>query len=316
MATRDYFSAFPRPRSAPSLMHGSAEGQTIHTVSRQITTKWLRGQASGSERASHYRRSRGGFERIVIGVDESPESLVALRQAGRLLEPNGRFVLTSVADVTLAVRAGWGTTQVSEDIKSKARMALSAACAEAPGAEAVLLDGAPADTVLKTARHIGADLVAVGTHGSSRTKGILLGSVATLMLHEAPCSVLIARPSTGDAEFPRRILVGVDGSPGSAQAAEEARKLALRFNAALKVAACGGMKIDLDALWSIEPNAELDDRRPDEALIERAAEAAADVLVVGTRGVHGMAALGSVSERVAHRAGCSVLVIREDDAGR
>jgi nucleotide-binding universal stress UspA family protein len=29
--------------------------------------------------------------------------------------------------------------------------------------------------------------------------------------------------------------------------------------------------------------------------------------------VHGMAALGSVSERVAHRAGCSVLVVREDD---
>jgi len=256
------------------------------------------------------------FERIVIGVDESPESLVAVRQAGRLLEPNGRFVLTAVADVTLAVRAGWGTTQVLEDIKSKARTALSAACAEAPGAEAVLLDGAPADTVLKTARHIGADLVAVGTHGSSRTKGILLGSVASLMLHEAPCSVLIARPSTGDAEFPRRILVGVDGSPGSARAAEEARKLALRFNAALtKVAACGGMKIDLDALWSIEPNAELDDRQPVEALIERAAEAAADLLVVGSRGVHGMAALGSVSERVAHRAGCSVLVIREDDTG-
>ena len=73
------------------------------------------------------------------------------------------------------------------------------------------------------------------------------------------------------------------------------------------------MKIDLDALWSIEPNAELDDRRPVEALVERAAEANADLLVVGSRGVHGMAALGSVSERVAHRAGCSVLVIREKD---
>lgn len=254
------------------------------------------------------------FERIVIGVEESPESLVALRQAARLLEPDGRLVLTAVADVALAVDAGWAATQVLEDIESEARTALSAALAEAPGAEAVLLDGAPADALLKAARHQGADLVAVGTHGSSRTKGILLGSVATLMLHEAPCPVLIARPSTDDAEFPRTICVGVDGSPGSAQAAEVARKLAQRFNATLtKIAACGGMKIDLDALWSIEPNAELDDRRPVEALIERAAEANADLLVVGSRGVHGMAALGSVSERVAHRAGCSVLVIREKD---
>jgi nucleotide-binding universal stress UspA family protein len=255
------------------------------------------------------------FERIVIGVEDSPESLVALRQAARLLEPDGRLVLTAVADVALAVDAGWAATQVLEDIESEARTALSAAWAEAPGAEAVLLDGAPADALLETARHQGADLVAVGTHGGSRTKGILLGSVATLMLHEAPCSVLIARPSTDDAEFPRTICVGVDGSPGSAQAAEVARKLAQRFNATLtKIAACGGMKIDLDALWSIEPNAELDDRRPVEALIERAAEANTDLLVVGSRGVHGMAALGSVSERVAHRAGCSVLVIRERDA--
>ena len=254
------------------------------------------------------------FERIVIGVEESPESLVALRQAARLLEPDGRLVLTAVADVELAVQAGWAATQVLKDIKSEARTALSAAWAEAPGAEAVLLDGTPADALLKTVRHQGAEVVAVGTHGGSRTKGILLGSVATRMLHEAPCSVLIARPSTDDAEFPRTICVGVDGSPGSAQAAEVARKLAQRFNATLtKIAACGGMKIDLDALWSIEPNAELDDRRPVEALIERAAEANADLLVVGSRGVHGMAALGSVSERVAHRAGCSVLVIREKD---
>lgn len=254
------------------------------------------------------------FEWIVIGVEESPESLVAVRQASRLLEPDGRLVLTAMADVALAVQAGWAATHVLEDIKSEARTALSAAWAEAPGAEAVLLDGAPAEVLLKTARHQGADVVAVGTHGGSRTKGILLGSVATLMLHEAPCSVLIARPSTDDTEFPRTIYVGVDGSPGSAQAAEVARKLAQRFNATLtKIAACGGMKIDLDALWSIEPNAELDDRRPVEALIERAAEANADLLVVGSRGVHGMAALGSVSERVAHRAGCSVLVIREKD---
>jgi nucleotide-binding universal stress UspA family protein len=254
------------------------------------------------------------FERIVIGVDESPESLVAVRQGARLLEPDGRLVLAAVADVALAVHAGWAATPVLEDIKSEARTALSAASAEAPGAEALLLDGGPAGALLETARDQGADLVAVGTHGRSRTTGILLGSVATVMLHEAPCSVLIARPSRDDAGFPRTICVGVDGSPSSAQGAEVARKLAQRFGATLTtVAACGGMKIDLDALRSIEPDAELDDRSPVEALIERAAEANADLLVVGSRGVHGLAALGSVSERVAHQAGCSVLVIREKD---
>ena len=35
----------------------------------------------------------------------------------------------------------------------------------------------------------------VGSHGQSRAEGIALGSVATHLLHEAPCSVLIARPT-------------------------------------------------------------------------------------------------------------------------
>jgi nucleotide-binding universal stress UspA family protein len=36
-----------------------------------------------------------------------------------------------------------------------------------------------------------------------------------------------------------------------------------------------------------------------------------DLVVVGSRGLHGVKALGSVSERVAHQANCSVLVVRE-----
>jgi hypothetical protein len=36
----------------------------------------------------------------------------------------------------------------------------------------------------------------------------------------------------------------------------------------------------------------------------------ADLLVLGSRGLHGLRALGSVSERVAHRAPSSVLVVR------
>lgn len=34
------------------------------------------------------------------------------------------------------------------------------------------------------------------------------------------------------------------------------------------------------------------------------------LIVLGSRGLHGIRALGSVSERVAHRAPCSVLVVR------
>ena len=53
------------------------------------------------------------------------------------------------------------------------------------------------------------------------------------------------------------------------------------------------------------------DDMPDEpatALVAAAADA--DLLVVGSRGLHGFNALGSVSERVAHNARCSVLIVR------
>ena len=49
-----------------------------------------------------------------------------------------------------------------------------------------------------------------------------------------------------------------------------------------------------------------DDRDPVDAF----SSVEADLLVLGSRGLRGVRALGSVSERAAHRAGCSVLVIR------
>jgi nucleotide-binding universal stress UspA family protein len=42
----------------------------------------------------------------------------------------------------------------------------------------------------------------------------------------------------------------------------------------------------------------------------RDASREADLLVVGTRGLRGLAAVGSVSERVGHHAPCSVLVVK------
>ena len=53
-----------------------------------------------------------------------------------------------------------------------------------------------------------------------------------------------------------------------------------------------------------------DDERqlPDDGLVE--ASQTVDLLLGGSRGLHGIAALGSTSERVAHRAACSVLIVR------
>lgn len=74
-------------------------------------------------------------------------------------------------------------------------------------------------------------------------RGMLAGLTATELIHRAPCSVLVAREA--GAEFPSRIVVGVDGSPESAAAYATARHLAERFDAELSpVVAYGGKGVD------------------------------------------------------------------------
>jgi nucleotide-binding universal stress UspA family protein len=113
--------------------------------------------------------------------------------------------------------------------------------------------------------------------------------------------------ATGEADFPRAIVAGVDGSPESAAAAEAALDLGGRLGADVRlVAARGGKQVDLEAASGAP--LQVDDRHPVEALV--AASTEVDLVVIGSRGLHGVRALGSVSERVAHQAACSVLVIR------
>jgi len=69
------------------------------------------------------------------------------------------------------------------------------------------------------------------------------------------------------------------------------------------LAATRGKPLDLEAIADVA-DLEWDERKPLSALVE--ASLGADLLVVGSRGLYGLAALGSVSERIAHGAACSV----------
>lgn len=60
-------------------------------------------------------------------------------------------------------------------------------------AAAKLTTGEPTDSILTTAREMGADLIIIGTHGRSGVQRMLLGSVAESVLRAAPCPVLAIR---------------------------------------------------------------------------------------------------------------------------
>lgn len=248
-------------------------------------------------------------ERIVCGIDETPESLEAALQAARLRAPGGSLVLVAVADIALAAQAGWAAVRAADQIWHACEEALRRAEALAQPTSYRIVKGRPYLALLGQIERERATLVALGTHGHRRAAGLSFGTVGTTVLRDAPRSVLVARPQPSGGGPPRRIVLGVDGSPQAAGAAAVARELGARFDAELRVVTgLGGKPVDVAVVSELYPDAELDPRPPVDAIVDRSE--AADLLVVGSRGLHGWRALGSVSERVAHQARCSVLVVR------
>ena len=248
------------------------------------------------------------FERILCGVDGTPASLVAVRQALRLQDEHGSVLLLVVANLAQAAHAGMAAPHAAELLQHEAEAALAEAQAIAPSASSKLVDGDPVAVLLEQAEAERATLIAVGSHGRRRAAGLLLGTVAARMLRDATCSVLVAR-AAGDVEaWPRTVVAGVDGSLESAAAFTVARSVAARFGGSVRAVASTKDQLDREAAEAIAPELEKHGEPAVNVLV--AASERADLLVVGSRGLHGLKALGSVSERVAHQAHSSVLVVR------
>jgi nucleotide-binding universal stress UspA family protein len=252
-------------------------------------------------------RGKGVFKEIVVGTDGTAASHLALCLAARLRADDARLLALSVAEVQAAWRTGleagnWVNwlRAAAEEIRRECLHELE----DIPNATARVVNGRPGDALLDAVASRHADLLAIGAGGNSRALGLVFGSTATRLARESPCSVLVGRGDVDVDQFPRRIVVGVDGSPQAADAEAVGRLLAGSFDGQLRrLVATGGEP--LDPLWI---DAEIDERGPVEALTDASREA--DLLIVGSRGLRGVKALGSVAERLAHQAACPVLIVR------
>jgi nucleotide-binding universal stress UspA family protein len=125
--------------------------------------------------------------------------------------------------------------------------------------------------------------------------------------------VLVSRERAVGVDLPRSVVVGVDGSPESALAVEVGAALADRFGIEARLYAIrDGKDFDRSSVDLIAEGVRFEDGKPVDMLIGAADPS--DLMVVGNRGLHGIRALGSVSERVAHKASCSVLVVRPPES--
>ena len=142
------------------------------------------------------------------------------------------------------------------------------------------------------------------------------------------------------------IVVGTDGSETAKRAVDEAARLAEAMGGKLHLVAAyeplRGAKIvgapeGAAKVWELKPDAEVQSviqeaesglrvkgldveshtvtGDPADALLEIAERQGADLIVVGNRGMHGMTrVLGSVPNKVSHRASCNVLIVATADA--
>jgi len=270
------------------------------------------------QHGAEHSRPLTGLTLFVCGVDGSPESAEAVREAALLAPPAGgsmmlvAAVMPGFVEGLATVVPGAGTTDPEQRARIDAAWHLDRA-REIVGDRVPTVvsvhSGHPATVLEAEARRIQADAIAVGSHGNGRVSGVLLGSVATRVIHGAECSVLVARADPNQP-FPGSIAVGVDGSEASRRALAIADGLAVRLDVPLRAFRLAGghdtSPLPEDLGFEVE---EVHQHvTPADALCARVTNV--DLLVVGSRGLRGVHALGSVSEAVAHHSPASVLIVR------
>ncbi len=259
------------------------------------------------------------LERIVCGLDGSPQGLEAAHQAVELAGRDARLWAVASWDASLAFHAGIHMGRVANELRGTRDKALATAAEQLPELEPHPMQGGAVACLLSAMAELEADLVSVGSHGGSRAAGLAVGSVATAICRHAPSTVLIARERT--AATAPNLVVAVDGSEPALEAARLAAVVAERLHAVAtivsvhedrRIAAENAERaLGLPEMASVQGHVEvIADGSPHQRIVDLASERDARLIVVGSRGLGGLKALGSTSERVAHKADCSVLIVR------
>jgi nucleotide-binding universal stress UspA family protein len=139
---------------------------------------------------------------ILVPTDFSEDSVRAAHAASRILGEGGsdrRLVLLHVYryPVVFSPKSEPVLARSIDDVVRSARKEM-AALAERFAQAGVRVDsrieeGPPWEVILEQAGQIGADLIAMGTHGRSGLERLFLGSTAERVLSASPCPILTVR---------------------------------------------------------------------------------------------------------------------------
>src|SRR5690349_12553011 len=139
------------------------------------------------------------YQRILLAFDGSPDGREALAQAEKLaLACGGTIHLLAIIDPSESMHI----VEAMSSIPDNQRFVIQAVVEEGVNrlrgvgctAAGELKYGKPAEQIIQSAREINADLIVVGHRDQGIVARWLNGSVGESILHQPPCSLLIAVP--------------------------------------------------------------------------------------------------------------------------
>jgi nucleotide-binding universal stress UspA family protein len=273
---------------------------------------------------------------FIAAYDGSAASRAAVQLAVELAAAQDAEVLAAHVHPRLppvGLRGSVFDKQIQQDLHDQGRAVIEGL--DVPGvARRALLAGSPAQALHDLAEEEHASLVVVGATHLGHIGRLTPGSVASNLLHGAPCPVLVV-PSDHEPRPIRTVAVAYDEGIQAKAALEHAAQLARRFDARLEI--ISGYEHELFAGPAMVAAADLEELMRDDVAkrVQAGAEAitdipvdtrvvtgpipsaladaaeGADLLVTGSRGYgprHSVL-VGGVSRYLVDNAPCPVLVV-------
>lgn len=251
------------------------------------------------------------FGHVLVGIDDTPESLVAAVQADVLLAPEGRLILVAVAERYLASHTGLLASDAGKQVAFVTNEELERARELVTAHETLILSGRLVHVLRHECERRRATLIAVGSRPHRRLPALALGGHDVEALHDRRCSILVARPGWGPHP-PESIVVAFDGTPESRAAEGVARALGARLGREVVPVVGLDDAVDLAALGAERANAVLHPGDRADAVASVATKGSL-VLVGRATGHDGRHPSGDV-EKVVFGVPCSVLVVQHGAA--
>ena len=284
------------------------------------------------------------YNTMVVGFDDSLSSRAALIEASnRARIHNGKVIMAHAVffdteEFGIAPEQLDKRMKIGEKVCIETKQRMTAEFGV--DMQSLLCEGDPAEVILDVAKGKKADLIVLGTYGRKGLNRMLMGSVTSHVIAEAPTDVLVVKkPCTECTGEYRSILVPFDGSDFSKRALGRACELSKVDKATVTVLyvipryeemldffktdsirkslmqeaekIIGAAKEFASGQGTIVQT-QIAEGNASDTITEMIKEKKHDLIVMGSHGYRGVnkAIMGSTTERVITNAACPILVVR------